>query len=97
MLILSRSMFAQFVHKPEPAQNFEQSEGFLDRFRSVKTLREKFKKLCGKLNEPIPANIDKMSKNEIMVAIKKLKSKYPKTKGGSDLWKMFSDLASVLS
>ena len=89
-------MFAQFV-KPEPARDFEETEGFLDRFRSLNTLRDKFKKLCTKLKEPIPANIDKMTKKEILAAIKKLKAKYPKTKGGSDLWKMFSDLSTILT
>lgn len=89
-------MFAQFV-KPEPERDLEETEGFLDRFRSAKTLRDKFKNLCVKLKEPVPANIDKMTKKEILAAIKKLKAKYPKTKGGNDLWKVFSDLSTILS
>jgi len=89
-------MFVQFV-KSEPARDFEETEGFFDRFRSAKALRDKFKKLCEKLKEPVPANIDKMTKKEISTAIKKLKAKYPKTKGGSDLWKTFSDLSTVFS
>ena len=76
---------------------FEESEGFLDRFRSVGTMRKKFKKLCEKLNEPVPGNLDKMSKKEIVAAIKALKAKHPKTSGSSDLWKVFGDLSTILS
>lgn len=89
-------MFAQFVKEKRDGDNFEETEGFLDRFRSVDTLRAKFKNLCAKLKEPVPANLDKMTKKEILAAIKKLKSKYPKIKG-SDIWKVFSDLSTVLS
>jgi len=59
-------------------------------------MRKKFKKLCEKLKEPVPANIDTMSKKDIVAAIKALKAKHPKTSGSSDLWKVFGDLSTIL-
>lgn len=93
--------FVQFVkHEPVagPTATFEESEGFLDRFRSVKTMRGKYIKLCEKLKEPVPENVDNMSKKDIMAAIKLLKNKYKKkrTTGGpgmgSDILKMFASI-----
>lgn len=80
----------------EEVKPFEESEGFLDRFRSAGTMRKKFKKLCEKLKEPVPDNIDKMTKKDIVAAIKALKAKHPKTSGSSDLWKVFGDLSTIL-
>lgn len=80
--------FAQFVKTPAPAAptaNFEESEGFLDRFRSVKTMRAKYVKLCTKLSEPVPNEVDNMSKKEILAAIKKLKAKYKKKSTGGGM------------
>ena len=77
--------FVQFVkHEPvaEPTATFEESEGFLDRFRSAKTMRAKYTKLCNKLSEPVPDNVENMSKKEIMAAIKLLKNKYKKKSTG---------------
>jgi len=95
--------FAQFVKTPAPTAaptaKFEESEGFLDRFRSVKTMRAKYVKLCTKLSEPVPNEVDKMSKKEILAAIKLLKAKYKKKGtgglgglGGVDFLKLFSTI-----
>lgn len=98
--------FAQFVKTPAPTAaptaKFEESEGFLDRFRSVKTMRAKYVKLCTKLSEPVPNEVDKMSKKEILAAIKLLKAKYStKKKGygglkGEDIWKIFAGFAKMV-
>jgi hypothetical protein len=77
---------------------FEESEGFLDRFRGVKTLRKKFIELCKKLKVKPPANVDTMKKKEILAELKKLKKKYAKsgTSGSSsDIWKSLSDLTTL--
>ena len=63
----------------EEVQPFEESEGFMDRFRSTDTMRKKFKILCEKLKEPVPTNIDQMTKKEIIAAIKVLKGKHSKS------------------
>ena len=76
---------------------FEQSEGFLDNFRSKGTMRKKYKKLCETLNEKVPDNIDQMTKKDILAAIKALKAKHPKTSGSSDMWKFFADVATAVS
>ena len=79
---------------------FEESEGFLDRFRGVLyNLRKIFKALCKKLNviKKYP-NIDTMEKKEILAEIKELKKKHAKsgTSGSSsDIWQIFSDLATL--
>jgi hypothetical protein len=97
--------FVQFVKsKPvaEPIATLEESEGFLDRFRSVNTMRAKYIKLCTKLSEPVPEKVDNMSKKEILAAIKLLKAKYStKKKGiggpkGEDIWKIFAGFAKMV-
>jgi hypothetical protein len=96
--------FVQFVKHEAVAESspkFEKSEGFLDRFRSEKTMRAKYRKLCNTLSEPLPVNIDHMSKKEILAAIKILKAKYSNKKkgtgglGGDDIWNMFAGFATA--
>jgi hypothetical protein len=80
----------------EEVQPFEESEGFMDRFRSADTMRKRFQKLCEKLKEPVPTNIDKMTKKEIIAAIKVLKGKHPKSSRFPNIWKNFDTLARLI-
>ncbi len=79
-------LYTAQAETPEETK-LEESEGFLDRFRGAKTLRQKLKKLCAKLGKPVPANIDKMSKKELLKTLKQMKPKK-----GSSNWKAWDTL-----
>lgn len=79
-------------------QPFEESEGFLDMFSSVASLRKTYKKLCEKLKMKVPENIEEMTKKEITAAIKSLKEKLKgKLPTSGDIWKGLGDLSTLFA
>tara|TARA_B100001063_G_C16356992_1_gene354135 strand:- start:178 stop:528 length:351 start_codon:yes stop_codon:yes gene_type:complete len=91
-----------FAHMPAPhgspdANTLQEAEGFMDRFKSAKTLRAKLKALYVKLGQTPPDGLESMHKKELRAALTALKKKTKRShKGNHASGNLFGSLLAAL-